>query len=66
MWKRLRDWWSAAGDAHRLLQLDDRLLADIGLERAGLRKRVMGQGETQGSEIRIEATGSIPGACTSA
>lgn len=62
MWKQFKDWWSADGAAHQLLGLDDRLLADMGLERAGLRKRVMGRTDRQNAEGKIDATG--PGLAT--
>jgi hypothetical protein len=45
MWKRLRDWWRAEGDLVHLQGLDDRILADMGVERDGLRQRVMGRSD---------------------
>lgn len=41
MWKRLQHRWNAIGDLVRLRGLDDRLLADMGLEREGLSDRVL-------------------------
>lgn len=42
MWKRVQEWWRAEGDLAQLSGLDDRLLADMALERGGLRARVRG------------------------
>jgi hypothetical protein len=43
MWKRLKLWWRAVGDLAQMQGLSDRLLADMGLERDGLRQRVLGR-----------------------
>lgn len=43
MWKRLKLWWQAEGDLAQVQGLSDRLLADMGLEREGLRQRVLGR-----------------------
>jgi putative lipase involved disintegration of autophagic bodies len=42
MWNRIRQWWKAEGDWAQLQSNSDRMLADMGLEREGLRERVMG------------------------
>jgi uncharacterized protein YjiS (DUF1127 family) len=44
MWKRLKAWWQADLDLQRLRGLDDRLLADIGMERAEMKALVFGTG----------------------
>lgn len=43
MWKRIRQWWQAEGALVTLSGLDDRILADMGLERDGLEDRVLGR-----------------------
>ena len=50
MWTQLKRWWAAGGTMVQLQRLDDRLLTDMGLERAGLRARVMGEAEVKGGE----------------
>lgn len=42
MWTRIKHWWQAEGDLAQLQGVSDRLLADMGLERDGLRARVLG------------------------
>ena len=42
MWNRIKHWWDAQGDMAKLQGVSDRALADMGLEREGLRARVMG------------------------
>jgi uncharacterized protein YjiS (DUF1127 family) len=48
MWKHLKDWWKTEGAMVQLQGLDDRLLADMGLDRDGLRERVRGEAERPG------------------
>lgn len=48
MWMKFKKWWATEGEMVQLNGLDDRLLADMGLEREGLRDRV--QGVTQATE----------------
>ncbi|KAF0116003.1 MAG: hypothetical protein FD150_699 [Rhodobacteraceae bacterium] len=48
MWKRIKHWWDAEGALVGLQGVSDRMLEDMGLERADLRRRVLGEGETQG------------------
>lgn len=43
MWKRITRWWAAEGALVGLSGQSDRMLADMGLERAGLRSRVLGK-----------------------
>jgi uncharacterized protein YjiS (DUF1127 family) len=43
MWKRLQVWLDRDLAVQRLAALDDRLLADMGLERENVRQRVMGR-----------------------
>jgi hypothetical protein len=43
MWNKLKFWWRAEGDLARLQGLGDRLLADMGLDRADLRNQVHGR-----------------------
>ncbi len=45
MWKRLKFWWQAEGDLAQLRGLNDRLLADMGLDREGLEGRVHGRAD---------------------
>lgn len=42
MWNHIRKWWAAEGALVGLQGVSDRMLADMGLERDGLRQRVMG------------------------
>lgn len=43
MWNRIKDWWKAEGAMVQLQGVSDRMLADMGLKREGLRDRVLGQ-----------------------
>jgi uncharacterized protein YjiS (DUF1127 family) len=45
MWTLLKRWWVTEGAVVHLSELDDRLLADMGLEREGLRERVRGDAD---------------------
>jgi uncharacterized protein YjiS (DUF1127 family) len=47
MWAQLKKWWADEGAMVQLQGLDDRLLADMGLERDGLRARVVGEAEVE-------------------
>ncbi len=49
MWRRLKSWCAADLAVQHLYHLDDRLLADMGLQREDLRDRVMGRGQNPGS-----------------
>lgn len=40
---RLRDWWLIQGGIERLVHLDDRLLADLGIEREDIPRYVRGE-----------------------
>lgn len=42
MWNRIKRWWQAEGALAGLQGTSDRMLADMGLEREGLRGRVLG------------------------
>jgi hypothetical protein len=43
MWKRIKDWWAAEGAMVGFQGMSDRMLADMGLEREGLRERIHGR-----------------------
>jgi uncharacterized protein YjiS (DUF1127 family) len=43
MWKRVKNWWVTWGAMVQLQGLDQRLMADMGLQREGLRARVAGR-----------------------
>jgi hypothetical protein len=58
MWKRTGKWWQAWGDLVRVRGLDDRLLADMGLDRETLCDRVMGR-ESQ-ADTDIAALRALP------
>jgi uncharacterized protein YjiS (DUF1127 family) len=61
MWNRIKNWWQAEGDLVGLQGVSDRMLADMGLEREGLRDRVLGrvsevadpQRSFVGSEVQV-------------
>lgn len=55
MLKWLKSWWEMESTLTGLQRLDDRLLADMGLERGSLRARV------QGSD-RVSAVRNVDGA----
>ena len=42
MWNRIKNWWQAEGALVGLQGVSDRMLDDLGLEREGLRERVLG------------------------
>jgi hypothetical protein len=52
MLKWIKSWWDMEGTLTGLQRLDDRLLADMGLERESLRARV--QGSDRVSTVRCE------------
>jgi hypothetical protein len=52
MWNRIKHWWRAEGALVHLQGISDRQLADMGLEREGLRQRVL--------EFRTEAPAPAP------
>jgi hypothetical protein len=41
MWTRITQWWKVQGDLAQLQGVSERMLADMGLEREGLRDRVL-------------------------
>jgi Domain of unknown function (DUF1127) len=41
MWNLITQWWKAHGDLAQLQGVSDRMLDDMGLEREGLRDRVL-------------------------
>jgi uncharacterized protein YjiS (DUF1127 family) len=43
MWQRYKDWLNVNFETRRLSRLDDRLLADMGVERDEIRDRVAGR-----------------------
>jgi hypothetical protein len=43
MWNRIKHWWQAEGALVGLQGVSDRMLKDMGLEREGLRDRVLGR-----------------------
>lgn len=45
MWNRIKHWWKAEGAMVQLQGVSDRMLADMGLEREGMRDRVLGREE---------------------
>jgi hypothetical protein len=56
MWKQIRNWWRAWGDLVRVRGFDDRLLADMGLDRETLRDRVMGRERREGAPTDLAAS----------
>jgi hypothetical protein len=60
MWKYLRDRWRAWGDLVHLERLDDRHLADMGIEREALRNRVMGRAGQAAREAGEAASLPVP------
>jgi Domain of unknown function (DUF1127) len=60
MWKHLRDWWRAWGDLVHLDRLDDRLLADMGIEREAIQNRVMGRTGAVAHEAGEAASQPMP------
>ncbi len=51
MCKRIKEWWARWGTIVQLQGLDDRLLADIGLPREGLRARLTGRGAVTDGKV---------------
>ena len=41
MWNLITQWWTAQGELAKLQGVSDRMLEDMGLEREGLRDRVL-------------------------
>lgn len=56
MWTHLKRWWATEGAMVQLRGLDNRLLADMGLDRDGLRKRV--RGEVHAPSVAPEGAGA--------
>jgi Domain of unknown function (DUF1127) len=50
MWTRITQWWKAEGDLAKLQGVSDRMLADMGLEREGLRDRVLARTTDTGTQ----------------
>jgi uncharacterized protein YjiS (DUF1127 family) len=57
MWTRIKRWWAVEGAMVSLQGMSDRQLADMGLQREGLRDRVVGMQPDRKSET------PAPGAC---
>ncbi|MFN4204155.1 MAG: hypothetical protein ACK4GM_13975 [Tabrizicola sp.] len=64
MFNRIKAWWAAEGAMVQLQGVSDRMLADMGLEREGLRERVAGKldpGQPQPDcRCRTSARGPVP------
>jgi hypothetical protein len=43
MWNRIKAWWAAEGAMVGLQGVPDRMLEDMGLQRDGMRDRVLGR-----------------------
>jgi uncharacterized protein YjiS (DUF1127 family) len=50
MWNRFTHWWEAQGELAKLQGVSDRMLADMGLEREGLRDRVLARATDAGPQ----------------
>ncbi len=50
MWNRIKRWWRAEGDLAQLQGVSDRMLEDMGLEREGLRDRVLARTNDAGPQ----------------
>jgi Domain of unknown function (DUF1127) len=50
MWNRFTHWWEAQGELAKLQGVSDRMLADMGLEREGLRDRVLARTTNPGTQ----------------
>jgi uncharacterized protein YjiS (DUF1127 family) len=62
MWDWLIDWWATDLDLQRLRALDDRLLADMGLDRDDLHSRVTAASTPQATTVAPPQEHEAPGA----
>ena len=59
MWNRIKHWWRAEGAMVQLQGVSDRMLADMGLERDGLRERVVGETSAPSAPCACAPAGSL-------
>lgn len=63
MWNRIKTWWAAEGALVGLQGASDRMLADMGLDREDLRKRVMASPARPGPEAPVGPVVAVPCRC---
>lgn len=63
MWNRIKTWWAAEGALVGLQGVGDRMLADMGLEREGLRNRVLGSPARPEPEAPLAPVEAVPCRC---
>ena len=63
MLNRIKNWWAAEGALVGLQGVGDRMLADMGLEREGLRNRVLGSPARSEPEATLAPVVAVPCRC---